>query len=199
MENIQNIDPKDHLLMEGLKGYLYAKRAIQAFENLIAEAVKEVMARHLEKLRLVTGSTDLLIQNLQTVGETFPHSSKLGVVRISFPAPDTAGIYIGVKWAQSGTLEVEKPQAYISVTFTADNKRQKLFRVLNSSEKCKGISVDKPAGWPYEVHLSNPLPVETTFDSLQESMEKVLLCFIEIINDAGNLQSVLSGQIKDNA
>ncbi len=123
-------DAKAQLLVEGLKSYLDVKQAIKAFETLIGEIAKSVMAGHLEDLREVTGQPELDETKMFIIRDLDPAPSRVGAGAYC-GAPDTWGIRWGVKWNGWGTPGQDGAMVCVSVGAGAVYKQDKLFRTLS--------------------------------------------------------------------
>jgi len=184
-------DPKAELFTEGLKSYPDAKEAIRAFENLMGEIAKRVMVEHLAELRQATEQPAALQEpNIIRLLDPTPSRVSVGAW---VNAPETWGIYWGVKWSSPSALEPAVPHVCMAVRVSAGYKKDKLFRALRSGSTNQEVQVESVSGWPYEVHMSKRLPEEVTPDQLEEALDVVVSAFLELVNKAGGMKAAISG------
>lgn len=196
MDNEYELAERD-LFKEGLSSYIDVKIAVKAFEDLVGESCKRVMINYLENAKRVFNMPDLVESSISLWAD----DNRLSRVNIyaALSPPDTWGIRWGIKWSDKNPKQIEA-MTCISVRLSADWKKNNLFRTLtNLSGKVsdKSINLDT-TGWEHEVHIQKTLSPEYTIEVFEESLDEVISSFLDMLEEAGGLQTAILGKQQTN-
>jgi len=187
-----DVDPWFHLFAEGLKSYPAAKEAIKTFEELVGKLARQVMVVHLDDLRRATGQPGITEHDIKK--EILLPSPGVGVGAWCV-APETGGIKWGIKWIPPQPPRSARLEAFMGVCAGAAYKQDKIFRKLMSvtaDEEDPGVSIEKVSGWGNEVHVSAPMSPDTPLEEAEKLMDKVVACFLNMVNRAGGISALLA-------
>ncbi|HHW43850.1 MAG TPA: hypothetical protein GXX25_08595 [Desulfotomaculum sp.] len=54
------------------------------------------------------------------------------------------------------------------------------------------MSIEKVSGWGNEVHVSAPMSADTPLEEAEKLMDKVVACFLNMVNRAGGISALLA-------
>lgn len=185
------MDQKDaeyKLLNEGLKNYPDVKRAVEAFESLIEEASMNVIRKHLKKIRTITEYKQLDEENI-SVDRIFDEQG----YGIFFWVPVIYRISMGVKWVKLGTFGLETPYVFVSTITNNTDQCINLYQTFIESN-VKEENIKKVNS--YEIHISDNISYDITFNQLENAMDTVLSNYISMVRDAGGLKAAISKKRK---
>ncbi len=185
------------LFKEGLSSYIDVKNAVKAFEDLVGESCKRIMIKYLEKAKMVFNMPDLVETSISLWADD-NRLSRVNVYAFLSP-PETWGVRWGIKWSDKNPKQIEA-MTCISVRLSAYGKKNNLFRTLtnlNCKVSDKSINLDT-TGWEHEVHIQKTLSPEDTIETFEESLDEIIRFFLDMLEEAGGLQTAISGKQKTN-